>query len=155
MEFLTTICLAAIAAAIFRMLVPESRYAKQISLLIACIFVLVTINAVTGMELSTDTDSFNIAGDTDYIGFSGDVNRSLQKKICTDMKEKITDILDEKDIYPEQIHINVNISGLYSISITQVKLVFAEGMEEDAARAFSLLSDKLPQDIEIRTEIKR
>ena len=71
----------AIAAALFRLLVPESKFTKQISLLIACVFVLVTINAVTGAELSPDTDQYNISGDTDYIGFSGDVNRSLQKKI--------------------------------------------------------------------------
>lgn len=155
MEFLTTVCMAAIASALFRLLVPESRAAKQISLLIACVFLLVTVNAVRGAELSLDTDSYNISGDTDYIGFSGDVNRSLQKKICTDMKDKVAAILAENGIFPEQIHINVNISGLYSISITQVKLVFREGSEADAQRALSLLSAELPQDIELKTEIKR
>ncbi len=155
MEFLTTVCMAAIAAALFRLLVPESKFTKQISLLIACVFVLVTINAVTGAELSPDTDQYNISGDTDYIGFSGDVNRALQKKICTDMKNEISAVLSQNDIFPEQIHINVNISGLYSISITQVKLVFPEGKEADSQRASELLSEILPQEIELKTEIKR
>ncbi len=155
MEFLTTVCMAAIAAALFRLLVPESKFTKQISLLVACVFVLVTINAVTGAELSPDTDQYNISGDTDYIGLSGDVNRSLQKKICTDMKNEISAVLSQNDIFPEQIHINVNISGLYSISITQVKLVFPEGKEADSQRAYELLSEILPQEIELKTEIKR
>lgn len=155
MEFLTTICMAALASALFRLLVPENRYAKQISLLIACVFILAAINAVTGAELELDSGSYELSGSTDYIGFSGDVNRSLQKKICTDMKEKITAILDENEIYPEQIHINVNISGLYSISITQVKLVFGKDGQSDADKALQLLSEELPEDIELKAELKR
>ena len=155
MEFLTTVCMAAIASALFRLLVPESKYAKQISLLIACVFVLAALNAITGAELSLDDGSYELSGSTDYIGFSGDVNRSLQKKICTDMKEKVSAILGENGIYPEQIHINVNISGLYSISITQVKLVFDKGTQAEADRAIALLSGKLPEDIELKAELKR
>lgn len=155
MEFLTTVCMAAIASALFRLLVPESRYAKQISLLIACVFLLASVNAVTGAELSLGDSSYELSGSTDYIGFSGDVNKSLQKKICTDMKEKVSAILNENGIYPEQIHINVNISGLYSISITQVKLVFAEGSQAEAEKAIALLSGELPEDIELKAELKR
>lgn len=155
MEFLTTVCMAAIASALFRLLVPESKYAKQISLLIACVFVLTAVRAVSGAELSLDSGSYELAEGADYIGFSGDVNKSLQKKICTDMKERISAILDENKIYPEQIHINVNISGLYSISITQVKLVFPEGKQAEADKALLLLSEELPEDIELITELKR
>lgn len=155
MKFLTTVCMAAIASALFRLLLPESKFSKQISLLIACVFLLISVNAVTGAQLTLDSGSYSISGDTDYIGFSGDVNKALQKKICTDMKDKISAILAENRIYPEQIHINVNISGLYSISITQVKLVFAADSTADAQRAYSLLSEVLPQDIELVTEIKR
>ena len=154
MEFLTTVCMAAIAAALFRLLVPESKFTKQISLLIACVFVLVTINAVTGAELSPDTDQYNISGDTDYIGFSGDVNRALQKKICTDMKNEISAVLSQNDIFPEQIHINVNISGLYSISITQVKLVFSEAQRSAAEAAEELLSQELPPEIKVTSVIE-
>ena len=155
MEFLTTVCMAAIVSALFRLLVPENRFSKQISLLIACVFLLAAINAVTGAELSLDEGSYELSGSTDYIGFSGDVNKALQKKICTDMKNKVSAILNENGIYPEQIHINVNISGLYSISITQVKLVFAEGEQQQADRALQLLSGELSEDIELKAELKR
>ncbi len=154
MQFLTTVCMAAIVSALFRLLVPESRLAKQISLLIVSVFLLAAVNAAAGAE----PDFSATAGaycETDYIGFSGDVNRSLQKKICTDMKEKVQILLNENGFYPEQIHINVNISGLYSISITQVKLVFTEGSDEEARLAAQLLSSELTEDIEVISQVKR
>ncbi len=154
MKFLSTVCMAAIVAGLFRLLVPENRFAKQISLLIVCVFLLASVNAVAGAELFLPTEGVTLT-EQDYIGISGDVNRSLQKKICTDMKQKTEALLHENGLYPEQIHVNVNISGLYSISITQVKLVFAEGREDDAARAAQLLRDALPQDIGVAAEVKR
>ena len=40
MQFFSTVCMAAIASALFRMLIPENRFAKQISLLTAGLFIL-------------------------------------------------------------------------------------------------------------------
>ena len=39
MQFFSTVCMAAIASALFRMLIPENRFAKQISLLTAGLFI--------------------------------------------------------------------------------------------------------------------
>ena len=155
MNFLLTICLTAIAAAIFRMLVPDGKYTKQISLLIVSIFLLSGINAVRGAELSLDSQTFSLEGGTELISFSGDVNRSLQKKICGDMSDKLYTLLNENGFYPEQIHINVNISGLYSISITQVKLVFPQGEEQDALDAYTLVRAQLPEEIELLSGCKK
>ena len=155
MNFLLTICLTAIAAAIFRMLVPDGKYTKQISLLIVSIFLLSGINAVRGAELSLDPQTFSLEGGTELISFSGDVNRSLQKKICGDMSDKLYTLLNENGFYPEQIHINVNISGLYSISIPQVKLVFPQGEEQDALDAYTLVRAQLPEEIELLSGCKK
>ena len=149
MDFLLTICMTAIASALFRMLVPEGKYAKQISLLIVSVFLLAGINAVSGAELDFDTEQLSVEGGTELISFSGDVNKSLQKKICSDMSDKLYALLEENGIYPEQIHVNVNISGLYSISITQVKLVFNKGEEQTAAQAQRLVRAELPEEIEV------
>ncbi len=154
MDFLLTVCMAAIASALFRILVPENKFTKQISLLIACVFVLTAVNAVSGAELDLSTDSFGIGVSNEYISFSGEVNKSLQKKICSDMSDKLYALLHENDIYPEQIHIGVNISGLYSISITQVKLVLSENDRDKADKALSLLGSALSDDIEIKLEFK-
>lgn len=154
MDFLLTVCMAAIASALFRILVPENKFTKQISLLIACVFLLTAVTAISGAELDALTKAPEISASSDYIGFSGEVNKSLQKKICSDMSDKLYAILHENEIYPEQIHIGVNISGLYSISITQVKLVLSENSRDKADKALALLRAELSEDIEIKTEFK-
>lgn len=154
MGFLLTVCMAAIASALFRILVPENKFTKQISLLIACVFILTGVSAISGAELDFSPDSFDIAVSDDYISFSGEVNKSLQKKICSDMSDKLYALMHENEIYPEQIHIGVNISGLYSISITQVKLVLAESDRDKSDKALRLLESELTDDIEIKLEFK-
>ena len=150
MQFLSAVCMAAIASALFRMLVPENRFAKQISLLIAGLFILAGVNAFRSADISFDKSQYSYEADADYIGFSGDVNRELQKKICSEMSDKLYTLLNSSGIYPQEIHIIVNISGLYSISITQVELVFSESRRPEAEAAGELLSRELPADISVR-----
>ena len=154
MEFLSSVCIATIAAALFRMLVPENKFTKQISLLIVCVFLLTGLTALTGAEFDINADAYDLGVSEEYIGFSGEVNKSLQKKICSDMSEKLYSMLNENGIYPEEIHIIVNISSLYSIDITQVKLVFGAGGQAAAAAAAGLLARELAGDIEVVTEVK-
>lgn len=154
MQFLSTVCMAAIASALFRMLVPENRFGKQISVLIAGIFLLAGINAVKSADLSFDKTQYSYEDSADYIGFSGDINRELQKKICSEMSDKLYEFLGSNGIYPEEIHVIVNISGLYSISITQVKLVFSEDQRSAAEAAEKLVSQELTPEIKVTAVIK-
>ena len=149
MQFLSTVCMAAIASALFRLLIPENRFAKQISLLIAGLFILAGVNAFRSADLSFDETQYSYEADADYIGFSGDINKELQKKICKDMSDKLYSLLNAAGIYPKEIHVIVNISGLYSISITQVKLVFGEGQRSAAEAAEKLLAGELPPEIKV------
>lgn len=153
MGFLTAICLTALAAALFRMLVPENTAAKQVSLLIACVFLLTALGALSKADISLTENSFDIGESADYISLSDEVNKKLQKQICGEMSEKVTAILNEAGFFPKQVHIIVNISGLYGIDITQVKLVFAKGEGEAAEAATRLISGELPKDIKITWEL--
>ncbi len=154
MEFLSSVCIAAVAAALFRMIVPENKFSKQISLLIVCVFLLTGITALSGVEFDISADAYDIGVSEDYIGFSGEVNKSLQKKVCTDMSDKLYALLNENGIYPEEIHVIVNISGLYSIDITQVKLVFGAGQQAAAEAAAELLARELTEDIKVTVTVK-
>ena len=133
MNFLTTLCMAALATALFRMLVPENNFSKQISILIAAVFIL---TGITAEEL----------GDQ----ISSDVNEQIRQKICSDMSDRIFALLNSREIYPEEIHIAVNISGLYSINITQVELVFKSGEQAAANAAAELLRTELSPDTNLR-----
>lgn len=154
MQFLSTVCMAAIASALFRLLVPENRFAKQISLLVAALFLLAGINAVKSADFSFDKTQYSYETDADYVGFSGDINKELQKKLCSEMSDKLYSLLNSSGIYPDEIHVIVNISGLYSISITQVKLVFSEAQRSAAEAAEELLSQELPPEIKVTSVIE-
>lgn len=154
MKFLSTICISAICTALFRMLVPENKYAKQISMLIAAVFLLTGITAVTGAEIDLSVRDYDINTDGGYTGMTADVSENLQKKISKDMSDRLYSLLGEHEIYPEEIHVIVNISGLYSINITQVKLVFGGGEHAAAAAATELISRELSEDIKITAEVK-
>lgn len=143
-------CIAAVCMGLFKMLIPENKFKKQLSALVACVFLLTGITAASGAEIDLDEDKFDLGVNTDYISFSNRVNEELKKKICDEMRDKIRAVLSEQEIYPEEIHIIVNISGLYSIDITQVELVFRA--EEQAAA--ELLSRELPEEITIKTIVK-
>lgn len=147
MQFLSTVCLAAAASAIFRMLVPRDKLSGQLSLLITGLFILAAVNALKSADFSLDKTQYSYEASADYISFSGDINRELQEKICGEMSDKLYSLMNANGIYPEEIHVIVNISGLYSISITQVELVFGAGQEEQAHKARALLSEELSDDI--------
>ena len=154
MKFLTTLCMAALSCALFRMLVPENKFSKQISLLIASVFLLTGITALKNADLSVDTEQYRVQFEEYGTEISSGVNEELRQKICREMSDKIYALLNERGIYPKEIHIVVNISGLYSIDITQVELVFTDGEQSAANAAAELLAGELSPKIEIKTEVK-
>ena len=158
MGFLSTVCVAAIAMALFKMLIPENKFKKQLSVLVVCVFLLTGITAASGAEFDINEDRFELGINADYIKFSERVNEDLKKRICDDMRDKLRNMLNENEINPEEIHIIVNISGLYSIDITQVELVFRAEEQAAAEAAAELLSRELSTEIskglKIRTILK-
>ena len=154
MKFLTTLCIAALSCALFRMLVPENKFSKQISLLIAAVFLLTGITALANADFSVDTEQYRAQFEQYGAEISSGVNEELRQRVCREMSDKIYALLNERGIYPEEIHIVVNISGLYSIDITQVELVFADGEQAAANEAAGLLAGELSPKIEITTEVR-
>ena len=151
MEFLTSICIAAVAMALFRLLIPENKFSKQISLLFACVFLLTGITAASGAEINLE-DSAELGENADFICFSEQVDGQLKQKICRNMEEKIRALLAENGLFPEEVHIIVNISGLYGINISEVKVLF--GGEEGLETARKILGNALSGDIKVTVGTK-
>ncbi|MCH5203338.1 MAG: hypothetical protein J1F03_01255 [Oscillospiraceae bacterium] len=156
MVFLSTICVAAIAAALFKILVPENKFSKQLSLLTAGVFLLVGITAFSGAELDLDISAFEEDADDKMDDFSSGVNERLREEICGKMEEKVRALLMQSEIYPEQIHVIVNISGLYGIDITEIRIVLKEDSTEELAHtAENLLKRELSENVKITVSVKR
>lgn len=154
MKFLTSLCMAALSCSLFRMLVPENKFSKQISLLIAAVFLLTGITALKNADFSVDTEQYRVQFEEYGAEISSGVNEELRQRICREMSDKIYALLNERGIYPEEIHVIVNISGLYSIDITQVELVFTGGEQAAAKEAAEFLAGELSPKIEIKTEVR-
>ncbi len=147
--------MAAIASALFRMIVPENKLSKQVSFLIVCVFIMTAITAFTGAELNIDASGYELSGSDEYINFSENVNKSLQKKVCKEMSDKVFKLMNENGFYPKEIHVVTNISGLYGINITQVKLVFGSERADEANAAAALLEKELSDaGIKVVTAVK-
>ena len=136
------------------MLIPENKFRKQLTVLVTCVFLLTGITAASGAEINIDEDRYDLGINADYISFSERVNEALKQKLCDEMREKLESMLNENEIYPEEIHIIVNISGLYSIDITQVELVFRAEEQAAAEAAAEILTSGLSQGITIKTILK-
>ena len=150
MRVLSTICIAAIASALFKILVPENKFSKQISLLTAGVFLLVIISAFSGARLDFDMSVFQEQADDKMNDFSSEVNERLKDEICENMEEEVRGLLMQSEIYPEQIHVIVNISGLYGIDITEIRLVLREDESEETAQtAEYVLKNRFSENIKI------
>lgn len=154
MRFLTTLCMAAFGTALLRMLIPENKLSKQLSILIGAVFILTGISAIGGADFSFDADALSIQTAELNARAPIAVNEELQRTICAEMSNKIFALLEPHEIYPEEIRVGVNISGLYSIDITQVELVFSSGEQAAATAAAELLRGELPPEINIITEVE-
>lgn len=153
MKFLTTLCMAALAAALFRMLIPEGKFTKQLAALVAAVFILTGISAFSGADFSA-FDISSIQADELNARAVISANDALERQICAEMSDKIYVFLSQHEISPSKINISVNISGLYSINITQVELVFKNGEQAAATAAAELLRGELPPEIAIKTEVE-
>lgn len=146
--------MAALATALFRMLIPENKLSKQLAALVGAVFILTGISAISGAVFYLDADALSLQTEELNARAANSVYESLDKKICAEMSDKIYAFLSAHEISPSKINISVNISGLYSINITQVELVFGSEEQAAAAAAAELLRGELSPEIEIITEVE-
>jgi hypothetical protein len=151
-EILLNICLTAIALCLFKMLLPENTLKKQADFLIACFFLASLtlfftsgrVNFANGLEFSEE----NIP----YIDFEEEYANAQKRAIEREMKARIQRVLAAESLLAEEIYVFVNISDKFSISITEVRLVFLgdgavphndEGEQEDEIDEINETNDEI------------
>lgn len=113
----------AVVMNIFESIYPSEKYAKQMRIIFALIFVLIlskplmgSIKNLSDTAESIDVINENISGSTDITldYFKGSVERNISSRLA--------DILLENDIAVKEIKTSINISDNGSISINEVKI---------------------------------
>lgn len=120
---LLNICFVAVAVSLVRMLIPDNRYQKQMSFLVACFFTASVVFYVTGADADLSGLAAEMKEAGRYVDFSEEVSRERASEIGKEISDSVRQVLEDEGISPEKIYVNVNISGLYSISISEIKLV--------------------------------
>lgn len=113
----------AVVMNVFESIYPSEKYAKQMRIIFALIFILTlskpfmgSIKNLSDTAESIDVINKNISGSTDITldYFKGSVERNISSRLA--------DILLENDISVKEIKTSINISDNGSISINEVKI---------------------------------
>jgi hypothetical protein len=148
---LLNICFIAAGSALFRMLVPENSFKKQISFLISCFFITAVVSLVRGVNIDFDSfDGVEFGEQASYIDFTEQTTSARKRAIAEEMSLRVRGVLEAEEIYPSKIYVIVNISGLYSISINEILLVLPG--DADFSRALALTQRAVGRDIKVTAE---
>ena len=153
-EILLNISLVAIASALFKMLIPENSFKKQIGFLVACFFVTSVMAQITGGDFelgNLDLITFSGENESRFTDFSEQTTAYRKRIIADEMGARIREVLEQNGIEPSKIYVIVNISGLYSISINEIKLVLP--YDADLVLASSLVEKEVGAGIKVTIDI--
>ena len=153
-ETILEIALAAIATGIFKLLLPDSTFKKQIAFLTACFFLLSCISFFRNNTWDFSRISDSLRQEGAYVDYSLEAYRLTQNEIAQALAEDINDLLTENEIPVQEIRVIVDISSSYSISIKQVRLAFPVKDADCAAFAEELVKKEVGDDIEVVVEIR-
>lgn len=153
-ETVLGIALVAIAAGIFKLISPENSFKKQIAFLTSAFFLLSCVSLINGNDLdfSEMTESFRQEGG--YVDLSVEAYEMTEREIASNIAKNIDALLQENEIFCDEIRVIIDISSSYSISIKQVRLAFSVNNADNAAAAEQLIKKEVGEKIEIVTEIK-
>ncbi|MCL2108458.1 MAG: stage III sporulation protein AF [Oscillospiraceae bacterium] len=155
-EIILNICLVAVATALFRMLVPENNFKKQIGFLISCFFITAVVAFITGAtpDLANLPDEFAVVfdGAERISDFTTQTTAQRKRAIGEEVAARVRGVLEENEIYPSEIRVVVNISGSYSISINEIRLVLPPG--SDMLRASALVEGEVGDGIKVTIDVE-
>ncbi|MCL2693625.1 MAG: stage III sporulation protein AF [Oscillospiraceae bacterium] len=152
-EILLNICIVAVAAALFKMLVPDNSFKKQIGFLISCFFITSVVSFVTSgrHEFGGLSDIADVTIEGGFTDFTEQTLAQRKQAIAGELSSRVRQTLEENGIEPVKIYVIVNISGLYSISINEIKLVLPP--DGDFARASALVEKEVGRNIKVTFEV--
>ncbi len=117
------ICTIAVAVGILRMIIPEGKTKTQLSFIISLVFTIAILSSVRAIDLSDiKLETENIA----IPDMSGRLYAITEATAVKAGEDEIENYLHSLSIYPDEIKLKVNIDENYSISISDIELVFSK-----------------------------
>ncbi|MGN0697245.1 MAG: hypothetical protein ACI4JV_00665 [Ruminiclostridium sp.] len=143
------ICILAVAAGLLRMLIPTEKYKSQITFVIACIFAICLVNAVTDIIPSINFETEVV--DVPQVDFSDKLSEQARVTAAKAVRKKVEQLLKDKNFNFIKVYVVAHIDGAFCISITEVELVFDSETDDDyIADAVSLVQAAVGNEITVR-----
>lgn len=144
------VCLLAIATGILKMLIPENKFKAQISFLISCIFAISLLSGFDNISFFTAFD-FDELESVEIIDFSDKLSEEARKEAAKAVRIKTEELLSDNDFTYEKVYVIAHINGAFSISISEIEIVFSISESENRIeQAIELVSREVGSDINIR-----
>ena len=153
-EMILSVSMTAIAAGLFRMLIPDNCFKKQIAFLAACFFALSAVNVFGGAGLDVSVLSEALRQEGVYMDFTEEAYRITQTEIAENLSANLKKTLAQEEIYPENIFVIIDISGSFSISIIEIRLVFSSEHADSISAAEKRVTEEVGDGIKVVSEIK-
>ena len=151
-ELVTTLCLAGIGLAIYKMMVPSGTYEKQIRVLVSLVFILGVISPFARGEISIPVSANNeLIESIEYARIEEQANSYLKSHFTTNLESALIKVLEEKGVAVDKISVNVDISEEYSISINEVRVLISNNADTGAVKA--TIKKEVGEDTEIQVDI--
>ena len=151
-ELVTTLCLAGIGLAIYKMMVPSGTYEKQIRVLVSLVFILGVISPFARGEISIPVSANNeLIESIEYARIEEQANSYLKSHFTTNLESALIKVLEEKGSAVDKISVNVDISEEYSISINEVRVLISNNADTGAVKA--AIIKEVGEDTEIQVDI--
>lgn len=148
-EVFLTVCMTAIAAGLFKMLLPEGKFKAQASFLISCLFAVCLLKAVSGgFDLNLPELTFD---EISPISFEEKLSENAEKAAADAVREKVKELLADNNTPCAEIYIVEHIDGSFGISISEIELVFLKNTSEDYINsALNAVREKVGGEIIVR-----
>lgn len=150
-DMLFNISVTAILTGIVKALIPSEKYEKNIRIVISLFFIIVTISLFSkGFDLSFITEIDSIK--SGYNDYSSVIYDMTTEETAKNLNKGIRSLLNEREIYPEKIYIDTNISDNDCISIIEVKLIFRNTETIKKEEVISLVKSLVGYKTEVTVE---
>ncbi|NMB29898.1 MAG: hypothetical protein GX988_00435 [Clostridiales bacterium] len=151
-ELITTLCLAGIGLAIYKMMIPSGTYEKQIRVLVSLVFILGIISPFARGEISFPVSATGeLVESVEYARIEEQANSYLKSHFTMNLETSLVKSLEEKGIEVDKILVNVDISKEYSISINEVRVLISNKADTGAVKA--AIKKEVGEDTEIQVDI--
>lgn len=150
-EILFNISITAILTGVIKALIPSEKYEKHIRIIISLFFIIIIADLFSkdlDFSFLTEIDSINSCYN-DYTAVVYDMTLEETEK---NLSNGIKSLLNEKEIFPEKIYIDTNISDNGSISIIEVRLIFNNTENVDNEEAIRLVRSLVGYKTEVTVE---